>query len=81
MGVLIAAIVGALVLLAAAGVTVYMVREPGRRVRRKDLAAANTTVNSIDEVVDRYHPQLDIVGQAMADDIRKLIAEHRKGTR
>lgn len=78
MGIVIAAVVGLLVLLVAAGVTVYIVREPVRRVRRKDLDTATSTVNAVDDIVDRYHPQLDIVGQAMAAEIRDVISKHRK---
>lgn len=78
MGIVIGAAIAILILLIAGGVIVYMVREPGRRVRRKDLTAAHSTVNAIDDLVDRYHPQLDSVGQAMATEIREAISKHRK---
>jgi hypothetical protein len=78
MGLVIGGTIAILILLAAAGVTVYMVREPGRRVRRKELVVATNTVNEIDDLVDRYHPQLDDVGQAMANEIRQVISKHRK---
>jgi hypothetical protein len=81
MGILIGGIVGLLALLIVSGVVIHTIREPGRQVRRKELASSHKAINSIDELVDRLYPQQDLVGQAMADDIRKIIAEHRKGTR
>jgi hypothetical protein len=78
MGALVAGAITIVALLVVGGVGVFVSREPGRRVRRKHLAAAHAAVNDIDDIVDRYHPQLDIVGQAMAADIRQVISKHRK---
>lgn len=79
MGLLIAGAIALVIVLGFAGFVTYTVREPGRRVRRKELAASTKTVNAIDDLVDRYHPQLDVVGQAMAGEIREVISKHRKG--
>lgn len=78
MGIVIGGAIAIILVLAVAGVVLYVVREPGRKVRRKELAAATNTVNAIGDLVDRYHPQLDDVGQAMANEIRNLISKHRK---
>lgn len=80
MGVLIGGAVLLMLALAVAGVVLYTVREPGQKVRRKQLTAATRTVNAIDDIVDRYYSQLDIVGAAMATDIRQVISKHRKDT-
>lgn len=68
----------ALAVLALVGLAIVVSREPARTARRKHLRAAFFTINAIDDVVDRYHPQLDLVGQAMAEEIRTLISKHRK---
>lgn len=76
-------VVLAVLLLAAAVagvIVVHLKREPGRKVRRRELASALTAINEIDDIVDRNYPQLDLVGQAMVNDIRTLINKHRKET-
>lgn len=76
-GVLIVAVLAMVVVLA--GVAVLMARaEPARKARRKDLAAATAAINAVDDLVDRYQPQLDLVGQALAEDIRKTVSQYRK---
>lgn len=75
------ATLGLLIILALGGLTLaILAREPGRKARRKDLKAARSTINGIDDIVDRYQPQLDLVGRAMTEEIRKLISQHRKET-
>lgn len=53
-------------------------RERGRKVRRRHLAHASETINAIDTIVARYYPNVDLVGQAMCDEIRTAIHNHRK---
>lgn len=75
-----AIIAGAITIVAILALTTAGIvsrREPDRP-RRRQLTAAHKTVNDIDDVVDQYHPQLDLVGQAMAAEIRQLISKHRK---
>lgn len=78
-GALVAVAVVVVVAIATA-TTVLLAREPGRKVRPREVAAAAVAINAIDDVIDRYHPQLDVVGQAMADDVRTLISQYRKET-
>lgn len=78
-----AVIAGAIFIVTIVALTVMWIvhnRSVGAGARRKHLAAADNTVNQVDDIVDRYYPQLDIVGQAMAADIRQVISKHRKDT-
>lgn len=76
-----AVIVGAIAIVTIIALTVVWIvhnRSVGAGARRKHVAAADDTVNRVDDIVDRYYPQLDYVGQAMAADIRQVISKHRK---
>lgn len=52
--------------------------ERTRRVRRRELQSARNSVNRIDAVIDMYYPQSDLVAQAMCDEIRNIIKQHRE---
>lgn len=52
--------------------------ERTRKVRRRDFESAMQSINKIDAIVDRYYPTLDVVGQALCDEIRDVIRHHRK---
>lgn len=79
-GLLVGVLVIVIVAMAAALAAVHARVGPARTARRKQVAASTAAINAIDDVVDRYHPQLDLVGQLMADEIRQLISKHRKDT-
>lgn len=49
-----------------------------RKIRRRDLNSASEAINRIDLIVSKYYPMSDLVGQAMGDEIRTAIHEHRK---
>lgn len=53
-------------------------RKRVRKIRRRELTSACHTINQIDVIVSRYYPTTDIVGQAMGDEIRDIIHNHRK---
>lgn len=52
--------------------------ERTRKVRRHDFESAMRSINKIDATIDRYYPTVDLVGQAMCDEIRDVIKNHRK---
>lgn len=74
--ILLSALIVGLALLALA--VVLRAREPSRRIRRREYAAAVTALNDIDQLVDDKYVHLDLVGQQVANEIRTLIRTHRK---
>ena len=55
-------------------------REHTRKVRRRDYQSAIGSLNDIDTIVNACYPTADLLGQAMCDEIRTVIAQHRKDT-
>ena len=72
------AVVLCVFIVAVAIAGVVAMRAPIRKVRRRDHAAAVAALNEVGAIVDRYHSQLDVVGDAMAGEIRTQITTYRK---
>lgn len=77
-GLLMVGFVAALFLLGC--MVIDALRNHTRKVRRRDYESAMRAVNDIDLIVSRYYLTADVVGQAMCDEIRTIIAQHRKDT-
>lgn len=56
------------------------IRNRTRKVRRREFQSAQVTINDIDSIVDRSYFTVELVGQAMCDEIRDAIHKHRKET-
>lgn len=54
---------------------------PDRKVRKADLQDARRTISSVQDIVTRYRypSQLDLVGRAMADEIREETNDYWRG--
>lgn len=53
-------------------------RDRTRKVRHREYVSAVTALNTIDSIVDTNYMTTDLVGQAICDEIRRVIHEHRK---
>jgi hypothetical protein len=65
-------------LIGLAVLTADSLRDRTRKVRRREFESALNGINDIDVIVSRYYLTTDEVGQAMCDEIRTIITEHRK---